>query len=219
MVDFGDVSTTTPTSLDGQNALFNARKQTGVPEEIYFRSNQMQSAHIMALVCCRQCWYTWHAIVYLFYLSTFVQYSFRFKLRVYRLSYNNVFHSVDFLSFLGHIVVQCVTPFLIHHQHLFNIGMRMARILLSSYFMQDQLIQYQCSRLEKQLSALKMKRKLLLEGAAVSVSLNELVSDELLEAAEGLLVPDRCPSVEHRSDESVKSDNSQNDGVSFQYLL
>ncbi|KAK1933407.1 hypothetical protein X943_003518 [Babesia divergens] len=132
MVDFGDVSTTTPTSLDGQNALFNARKQTGVPEEIYFRSNQMQSAHIMAL---------------------------------------------------------------------------------------DQLIQYQCSRLEKQLSALKTKRKLLLEGAAVSVSLNELVSDELLEAAEGLLVPDRCTSVEHRSDESVKSDNSQNDGDEISKII
>ncbi|ORM42253.1 Pre-rRNA-processing protein ESF1 [Babesia sp. Xinjiang] len=51
----------------------------------------------------------------------------------------------------------------------------------------DQLIQYQCAHLEKQLVALKVKRELLHQGKTVFVSLNELVSEECLEAAEDLL--------------------------------
>ncbi|EDO07651.1 hypothetical protein BBOV_III000840 [Babesia bovis T2Bo] len=51
----------------------------------------------------------------------------------------------------------------------------------------DQLIQYQCAHLEKQLVALRVKRELLHRGKTVFVSLNELVSEECLEAAEDLL--------------------------------
>ncbi|GFE52747.1 hypothetical protein BaOVIS_001510 [Babesia ovis] len=51
----------------------------------------------------------------------------------------------------------------------------------------DQLIQYQCAHLEKQLVALRVKRELLHQGKTVFVSLNELVSEECLEAAEDLL--------------------------------
>ncbi|EKX73179.1 conserved hypothetical protein [Theileria equi strain WA] len=50
----------------------------------------------------------------------------------------------------------------------------------------DQLLQFQCERLERKLVTLRNKRKSLIDGEIVHVSLNELVSRELIEAAEKL---------------------------------
>eukprot|EP00375_Theileria_parva_P000236 XP_762905.1 hypothetical protein [Theileria parva strain Muguga] len=50
----------------------------------------------------------------------------------------------------------------------------------------DQLLGFKCSRLEKKLKALQLKRKYLSEGKDINVSLNELISRELIEAADFL---------------------------------
>ncbi|UKJ88614.2 hypothetical protein MACJ_001858 [Theileria orientalis] len=50
----------------------------------------------------------------------------------------------------------------------------------------DQLLQFQCFRLEKKLNSLQLKRKHLSEGKDVHVSLAELISREIIEAAEFL---------------------------------
>nr|PVC49984.1 hypothetical protein MACL_00002644 [Theileria orientalis] len=50
----------------------------------------------------------------------------------------------------------------------------------------DQLLQFQCFRLEKKLNSLQLKRKHLSEGKDVHVGLAELISREIIEAAEFL---------------------------------
>ncbi|XP_955465.1 uncharacterized protein TA18200 [Theileria annulata] len=50
----------------------------------------------------------------------------------------------------------------------------------------DQLLRFKCSRLEKKLKSLQLKRKYLSEGRDINVSLNELISRELIEAADFL---------------------------------
>ncbi|KAK1444255.1 hypothetical protein BgAZ_101610 [Babesia gibsoni] len=77
----------------------------------------------------------------------------------------------------------------------------------------DQLIEYQCLKLEKKLGELKKKRQQLQDGGAVTVSLEELISDKLVEAAEVVVAP-KDELLQQRRGEYASKTHGKSAGVS-----